>query len=40
MLDEAISTLVPDKKLVVHSDRGCHYRWPGWLEGPEAADLA
>lgn len=39
MLDEAISTLVPDKRLVVHSDRDCHYRWPGWLEGPEAADL-
>ena len=20
------------KRQVVHSDRGCHYRWPGWLE--------
>jgi len=17
---------------IVHSDRGCHYRWPGWIE--------
>ena len=24
---------LPDNaRPVVHSDRGCHYRWPGWLE--------
>ena len=39
MLDEAISTLAPGEKPVVHSDRGCHYRWPGWLKRLEAADL-
>jgi len=31
MLDVAISTLKPGEKPMVHSDRGCHYRWPGWL---------
>ena len=39
MLDEAISTLALGEKPVVHSDRGCHYRWPGWLRRLEAADL-
>ena len=39
MLDEAISTLAPGERPVVHSDRGCHYRWPGWLERLEAAEL-
>jgi transposase InsO family protein/transposase-like protein len=39
MLDEAISTLAPGERPVVHSDRGCHYRWPGWLKRLEAADL-
>lgn len=39
MLDCAISTLKPDEHPVVHSDRGCHYRWPGWIERMEAAGL-
>jgi len=39
MLDEAISTLAPGERPVVHSDRGCHYRWPGWVKRLEAADL-
>lgn len=32
MLDAAIETIAdsPDRPLV-HSDRGAHYRWPGWL---------
>ena len=21
----------PNARPLVHSDRGCHYRWPGWL---------
>ena len=21
-----------DIKPVIHSDRGCHYRWPGWIQ--------
>ena len=32
MLDRAAATLRPGERPVVHSDRGCHYRWPGWLE--------
>ena len=39
MLDEAVLTLGEDEKPVVHSDRGAHYRWPGWIERMEAAGL-
>jgi transposase InsO family protein len=39
MLDEVITTLDLNERPVVHSDRGCHYRWPGWLERLEAANL-
>ena len=39
MLDNAISTLSEDEKPLVHSDRGCHYRWPGWIERMEKAGL-
>ena len=32
MLDAAIDTVIAgDDRPVVHSDRGGHYRWPGWL---------
>jgi transposase InsO family protein len=32
MLDAAIETVAKcDDLPVVHSDRGAHYRWPGWL---------
>lgn len=32
MLDTAIDTVIAsDDRSVVHSDRGGHYRWPGWL---------
>jgi transposase InsO family protein len=39
MLDGAISTLQNDEKPVVHSDRGFHYRWPGWIHRMESAGL-
>lgn len=39
MLDDAISILTEDEKPLVHSDRGCHYRWPGWIERMEKAGL-
>ena len=39
MLDNAISTLSENEKPLVHSDRGCHYRWPGWIERMEKAGL-
>ena len=32
MLDEAAAKLGPGEHPTVHSDRGCHYRWPGWIE--------
>lgn len=31
MLDDALDTLNENDKPVIHSDRGGHYRWPGWL---------
>ena len=31
MLEKAASTLPGNARPLVHSDRGCHYRWPGWL---------
>ncbi|MDY2790701.1 MAG: IS3 family transposase [Lachnospiraceae bacterium] len=39
MLDAAISTLKAGEHPLVHSDRGCHYRWPGWIERMENAGL-
>ena len=32
MLDNAIGLLSNEEKPIIHSDRGCHYRWPGWIE--------
>ena len=39
MLDNAISILKDGEKPIVHSDRGCHYRWPGWIDRMTAAGL-
>lgn len=41
MLDAAIATIAdsPDRP-IVHSDRGAHYRWPGWLSRMGAARLS
>lgn len=39
MLDNAISTLNINEKPIVHSDSGCHYRWPGWIERMEKVGL-
>ena len=39
MLDNAISTLIEDERPVVHTDRGSHYRWPGWIDRMYAAGL-
>lgn len=39
MLDAAITTLSPGETPTVHSDRGCHYRWPGWIERISNANL-
>ena len=40
MLDKAISTLDENERPIVHSDRGCHYRWPGWIERMKKYDLS
>jgi transposase-like protein len=32
MLDDAIGTLGKGRHPLVHTDRGCHYRWPGWID--------
>lgn len=39
MLDAAISTLDAGSTPVIHSDRGGHYRWAGWLRRVSAAGL-
>ena len=40
MLDAAIDTVsVGSDRPVVHSDRGGHYRWPGWLTRMADAEL-
>jgi putative transposase len=39
MLDQAISQLNKSEHPIIHSDRGCHYRWPGWIKRMEKAGL-
>jgi putative transposase len=40
MLDAAVETVASsEKRPVVHSDRGAHYRWPGWLSRMDNAKL-
>lgn len=38
-LRAAVSTLLSGESPVIHSDRGCHYRWPGWRRICEEAGL-
>ena len=40
MLDAAGATLSEDEHPVGHTDRGCHYRWPGWIERCEKYGVA
>ena len=39
MLDKAIATLGENQKPIIHSGRGCHYRWLGWIERMERSGL-
>ena len=40
MLDAAIDTVQRNEvRPVIHSDRGAHYRWPGWLSRVHDAKL-
>lgn len=39
MLDDAVRTLGKMEHPLIHTDRGCHYRWPGWISRMETAGL-
>jgi transposase InsO family protein len=39
MLDDAIATLSEKEHPLIHTDRGCHYRWPGWISRMNNAGL-
>ena len=39
MLDGVIAELPDGCYPTVHSDRGCHYRWPGWIQRMREAGL-
>lgn len=39
MLDMGIATLQEQEHPIVHSDRGAHYRWPGWIDRMTKASL-
>lgn len=39
MLDTAKKTLPTGAHPIIHSDRGYHYRWPGWIDRIENAGL-
>lgn len=39
MLKEALSTLEPFEKPLIHTDCGCHYHWPKWIGLCEKAGL-
>jgi len=32
MLDDVIANIGAKSEPIIHTDRGCHYRWPGWIE--------
>jgi transposase-like protein len=39
MLDAAVGTLNAGEYPLVHTDRGSHYRWPGWIDRMNTAKL-
>lgn len=39
MLDCATGCLKAGEHPIIHSDRGCHYRWPGWIQRMNEAGL-
>ena len=39
MLDIGIATLQGQERPIIHSDRGAHYRWPGWIDRMNKANL-
>ena len=39
-LVDAIRTLRAGDAPIIHSDCGCHYRWPGWIDICKRRDMA
>jgi putative transposase len=39
MLDDAIGNLRDGEHPIIHTDRGCHYRWPGWISRMDNSGL-
>lgn len=39
MLDNALLTLQEEEKPLIHTDRGAHYRWQGWIDRMDANNL-
>ena len=39
MLDDAVRHLNAGEHPIIHSDRGAHYRWPGWIARMNAAGI-
>lgn len=39
MLDMALAQIPENIHPIIHSDRGAHYRWPGWITRVENAGL-
>ncbi len=39
MLDGALACLSDGERPVIHTDRGCHYRWPRWISRMAGAGL-
>lgn len=37
MLDTTISGLKTGELPIIHTDCGCHYRWPGWIKRMDTA---
>jgi putative transposase len=39
MLDDLLNQLREDEYPIIHTDCGCHYRWPGWIDRMEKRRL-
>ena len=39
MPDDAVRTPGKTEHPLIHTDRGCYYRWPGWISRMEVAGL-
>lgn len=36
MLDDVTANIGEGSKPIIHTDRGCHYRWSGWISRMES----